>query len=180
MLLWGRNISNSNDSSPYLFNVADNSGTDVERVCAAVPRMIARALRCTRWGCDVTLRFVNLLCTALATVDSHNKTTARAWTSETRENLSLNYSDSTNGFTSNLGPRDKSLNRAHNFIQWNERRDSGYYSCLIVWNTLLDLYLDAFQWNDWFVDIRPQDLYINYILIECKSGTFLTVDRLQQ
>lgn len=70
MLLRGRNISNSNDSSPYLFNVADNSGADVERVCAAVPRMIAPALCCNRWGCDVTLRFVNLLCTALATVDS--------------------------------------------------------------------------------------------------------------
>lgn len=87
MLLWGRNISNSNDSSPYLFNVADNSGADVERVCAAVPRMIARASRCTRWGCDVTLRFVNLLCTALATVDSRNKTTARAWTSEELERI---------------------------------------------------------------------------------------------
>lgn len=64
MLLWGRNISNSNDSSPYLFNVADNSGADVERVCAAVPRMIARA-RHAAPDEDVTLLSDLLICYVL-------------------------------------------------------------------------------------------------------------------
>ena len=56
-------VATGSDSSfaPCVMYVTGNSGAEGAKACTAVPRVIHDRASTSRWGCDVALRFVNLL-----------------------------------------------------------------------------------------------------------------------